>query len=121
MPATIVGSAKGRSMIEFTQRLPGKSSRTSTQAMIVPATALIATTITEAIRVSLSAATACGELTASQNSPSPPSNDFATTAASGMRTIRLRYPTTRPRVRPGPPRPSLKPGLGGASAVATAP
>ena len=90
--------------------------------MIVPATALIATTIADATRVSFSAATACGVVTSSQNDARPPSNDFATTAASGIRTIRLRYVTTRPRVSPGPPRPSLRPGLGGASAaVATAP
>ena len=35
-PATIVGSANGRSMIALTNDLPRKSSRTSTQAMIVP-------------------------------------------------------------------------------------
>ena len=121
IPATIVGSANGRSISELTIRLPGNSSRTRTQAMIVPATALIATTIAEAIRVSFSAATACGAVTSSQNEASPPSNDFATTAASGIRTIRLRYATTRPRVSAGPPRPSLKLGLGGAFAVATAP
>ena len=39
-PATIVGSANGRSMIAFTTDLPRKSSRTSTQAVIVPSTAL---------------------------------------------------------------------------------
>ena len=38
-PATIVGSANGRSMTAFTTDLPRKSSRTSTQAVIVPSTA----------------------------------------------------------------------------------
>ena len=37
MPATIVGSANGRSMSALTTRLPGNSSRTSTQAISVPA------------------------------------------------------------------------------------
>ncbi len=74
IPATIVGSANGRSITELIQRLPLNSSRTSTQAMIVPATALIATTITEAIRVSFSAATAWGAVTSSQNEAMPPSS-----------------------------------------------
>ena len=121
MPATIVGSANGRSISELMIRLPGNSSRTITQAMIVPKTALIATTIADAPRVSFSAAIACGVVTSSQNEDSPPSNDFATTAASGIRTIRLRYATTRPRVSPGPARPSLKLDLAGALTVATAP
>ena len=66
-PATIVGSANGRSMNELTMLLPRNSSRTSTHAISVPASALITTTITEAISVSRSAATACGLLTAFQN------------------------------------------------------
>ena len=48
IPATIVGSANGRSISELMIRLPGNSSRTRTQAMIVPKTALIATTIADA-------------------------------------------------------------------------
>ena len=58
-PATIVGSANGRSMIALTTFLPRKSSRTSTQAMIVPVTALIPATISAATRLSSSAETAC--------------------------------------------------------------
>ena len=50
-------------------------------------TALITATITEAISVSLIAATACGLVIASQNSPMPSSNERTTTAASGIRTI----------------------------------
>ena len=72
-------------------------------------------------KVSLSAATASGELIAVQKLSSPSENDFESTAAIGSSTITLRYVTTSPRVSPGPPRPSLKPGLGGALAVATAP
>ena len=59
-PATIVGSANGRSMIALTMLLPGSESRTSTQAISVPVTALIATTISEMANVSFSAATASG-------------------------------------------------------------
>ena len=54
--ATIVGSAKGRSMIALMIDLPGKLSRTRSQATIVPKTALIATTISEQTRISSSEA-----------------------------------------------------------------
>src|SRR5215218_6557139 len=64
--ATMVGNAKGRSITELTTRFPRKSSRTSTQAINVPITALIATTINDEIRVSLIAATASLSLIASQ-------------------------------------------------------
>ena len=89
-PATIVGSAKGRSISEFTMPLPGNSSRTSTQAISVPNSALTSTTITEAISVSRSAATACGLLMEFQNVSQPPSNDLNTTAASGISAMMLR-------------------------------
>jgi hypothetical protein len=48
---------------------------------------LIATTTSEASRVSLTAATACAFVIASQNSPGPPPSAFETTAARGRRTI----------------------------------
>src|SRR3954466_7780397 len=101
-PATMVGSANGRAVIAFTALFPRKSSRTRTQAISVPVTALIATTISDTMSVSLNAATACGPLTTSQNSPSPPSNDFAATAASGSSTITLRYVIATPRPTTGP-------------------
>src|SRR2546425_8057275 len=104
MPATIVGRANGRSITEFTIRLPGKLSRTRTQAIAVPVITLTTATISEATRVSFRAAIACGEVTAVQNAPSPPSVDCETSAASGIRTIRLRYAVTRPRPRAAPPR-----------------
>ena len=44
-PATIVGSANGRSISALTSALPRNSSRTSTQAISVPITASIAATI----------------------------------------------------------------------------
>src|SRR4051794_4416162 len=106
MPATMVGSAKGRSISELTTPLPGNSSRTSTQAISVPATALTVTTINEAINVSSSAETACGLDTAFQNPSSPLSVERAATAASGMSAITLRYAMTTPRpsAAPGPRR-----------------
>ncbi len=57
-PATIVGSAKGRSMTAFTARLPRKSSRTSTQAIRVPITTLMPVTSSEMPSVKRRAATA---------------------------------------------------------------
>ncbi len=62
-PATIVGNANGRSMKSSTAPLPGKSSRTSTHAMIVPITRLKRATPTEIVRVSLSASHASGVVT----------------------------------------------------------
>ena len=53
-PATIVGSAKGRSMTALTNALPRKSSRTSTKAMARPATELTMATISAATSVSSS-------------------------------------------------------------------
>src|SRR4051794_29546386 len=82
-------------MSAFTTRLPRKSSRTRTQAITVPVTALIAATIAESITVSSIAERASGALTASQNAPRPPSSPRASTAASGSRTIRLRYAVAR--------------------------
>src|SRR5919106_237653 len=101
-PATIVGSAKGRSMSAFTTLFPRKSSRTSTQAIIVPVTAFTATTKSDAAKVSFSAATAVGEVTSRQNASSPPSTEAATTAAIGSSTMRPRYAVEKARahVRP---------------------
>ena len=77
-------------MIAFTTACPGKRSRIRIHAMIVPITALIRQTATETTSVSLSAETACGSVTASQNPPLPALPAFQTSAASGSRTIRLR-------------------------------
>ncbi len=92
-PATIVGSANGRSISPLTIRLPGNSSRTSTQAISVPITALMAATTSETISVRRIAACACGVVTASQNAATPPSSDCTTTAASGIRTISVSQAT----------------------------
>ena len=85
-PATIVGSANGRSISALTMRLPGNSSRTSTQAISVPKIALIATTIAETTSVSLIAASASGLVTSRQKAPAPPLPDFASSAATGSST-----------------------------------
>ena len=58
--------------------------------MIVPKTALIATTISEQITVSSSERTACGEVTWFQKALSPSSKAWLVSAASGSRTITLR-------------------------------
>src|SRR3954454_203221 len=101
-PATMVGSANGRSISAFTTPLPRKSSRTSTHAISVPVTALIATTMSEVIRVSLNAAIDCGVVTTSKNLPNPPSRDLTATAASGSSTITDRYVIATPRPSAAP-------------------
>ncbi len=77
-------------MMAFTTCLPGNSSRTSTQAMTRPATALKTATISEAIRVSLRAATASGWVTCCQKVPNPLLKALEARAASGSTTSRLR-------------------------------
>src|SRR3954465_9948891 len=104
MPATIVGSANGRSMIALSARLPRNSSRTRTHAMSVPKTALITVTSSDAVSVSFSALTDWRLETVPQKCPTPPSVDFATTAARGRSTIRLSHTVVTPRPRaPGRP------------------
>ena len=58
IPTTIVGSAKGRSMSALIAALPRNWSRTSTQAVAVPATALTAATTSDVHSDSFRAATA---------------------------------------------------------------
>ena len=98
-PATIVGSAKGRSMIALTTLRPRKSSRTSTQAIIVPVTALIPTTSKARTMLSSSAETAPGLETTVQKLDSPPARDCQTTAAIGSTTITDRNAVTKPSER----------------------
>src|SRR5437763_13840352 len=103
MPATIVGSAKGRSMSALTTRLPGNSSRTSTHAINVPVTALIAATPSDATSVSSSAETASRPVTACHAAARPPSVALTATAASGRRTITLSQSVAiPPPSAPGP-------------------
>ena len=67
----MVGSAKGRSMMELTSALPRKSSRTSTQAMARPATEFTTATAKDIHSVSSSAATASGWVMAAQKPDHP--------------------------------------------------
>ena len=101
-PATIVGSANGRSMSVLTKPCPWKRSRTRIHATIVPITALMSTTTADATRVSFSAATDCGSVTASQNPVRPSCAEYQIRAASGSRTITLRYAVARPMPRAAP-------------------
>src|SRR3954469_14277701 len=104
MPATIVGSANGRSMSALTNALPRKRSRTSTHATRVPASALTAATKIDTSSVSFSAATACGAVTASTNACRPPSVERATTAASGIRQMTDSHSVAAPSASvPDPP------------------
>jgi hypothetical protein len=65
-------------------------------------TASIVATIAETISVSRIAAWACGAVMASQNAPAPSSNERATTAASGIRTISVSQATERPPAKTAP-------------------
>src|SRR3954463_9272417 len=103
MPATIVGSANGRSISALMSDLPRKRSRTSTHATSVPATAFIAATRIDMISVSFSAATACGAVTASTNARRPPSVERETTAASGISTTTLSHSVATPSDSPDDP------------------
>src|SRR6188472_528529 len=98
-PATIVGSANGRSMIALTRDFPANESRTSTQAMIVPKTAVVSTARVALITDSFRAATACGEETTSQKPDQPLPVDFQTTAAIGSTTTTSRNVVTKPTCR----------------------
>src|SRR5688500_8765117 len=98
-PATIVGSANGRSMMAFTTGLPAKESRTRTHAMIVPNTAVVSTASVDMIIVSFSADTACGDETTSQNPDQPFPVDRQMTAAIGSTTTISRNDVTKPTCR----------------------
>src|SRR5918997_787958 len=115
-PATIVGSANGRSIKPFTSALPRNSSRTSTHAISTPITASIAATTTLTPSVSRMAAIAWRFVTASQNSPAPPSKERTTTAASGISTISVSQATLSPPTTSGPVRTRRPAGRAGRSA-----
>src|SRR4051812_7960818 len=86
-PATMVGSANGRSINTSTKRLPGKSSRTRTHAINVPITTLMSATPSDESTVSFIVDHAPGVVTSCQK-PDPPSwRARHTTAASGNRTM----------------------------------
>ena len=85
----MVGSANGRSITASTNRLPGKSSRVSTQATRSPKTPLMMVTPIEMLRVTFNESNAALEVTASQKACQPPLADCHTIAANGSSTIRL--------------------------------
>src|SRR5687768_1799086 len=86
-------------MIAFTTVLPRKSSRTSTQAVTVPSTALSRATPNEVTSVSFRAATASGLETASQKDRVPSLDASQTSAAIGSATSTVRKVVTKPRDR----------------------
>ena len=100
--------------------LPRNSSRTSTQAIIVPITALMTTITNEVITVSLIAATASGSEIASQKAPTPSSKERKTTAPSGISTMMLSHVRTTPRVSTSPPKGARKPTFGGDATAVSA-
>src|SRR5579884_3919574 len=87
----MVGSANGRSISAFTADLPRKESRTKTQAMRVPNTALMITTMADTPTVSSKAPSTVGIVIVCQTAPMPPRVDVQRSAARGSRTMRLRY------------------------------
>ena len=90
-PATIVGSAKGRSMIALTIALPGKRSRTRTQAISVPDHRVDRGHDERHAERELERGQRLGLVTTSQKPPTGrPRRALATTAASGSSTITLR-------------------------------
>ena len=115
-------------MTTSSRRLPGKSSRTSTQAITVPITTLIAVTISAWVTVSRRAAAVCGLVSVSRNVAQPPSIDWITTRHSGISTSRLNHVNAMPRPMPedrvsGAPlrvrRLRAAPGAGAVSIVTT--
>ena len=76
-------------MSELTTVLPKKRSRTSTQAITVPITALMATTTSDTPTVSFSDVRARSLVMAFQKPSHPLSNAPVMRAANGIRTMRL--------------------------------
>src|SRR3954468_25065084 len=112
-PATIVGSANGRSMTISITLEPRNRSRTSTQATRAPMKAFTIATPTESPIVNRSAAAVDGWVIPDQKSPAPAPNALPTTAASGSSTSRLSQRTTTPSETPETPRMGspARPGL----------
>src|SRR5215207_1549792 len=91
-------------MTASASRFPRTSSRTNTQAISVPNTALITETITAAPTVNRIAAAASGVVTASQNRSKPSSVARHATTLSGMSTTRLNQIIATPTPSGVPPR-----------------
>src|SRR5438067_7345269 len=86
-------------MTALTSDLPRKSSRTSTQAVIVPNTALMATTMNATANVSFSAPEASELETVCQKACAPSCFDSQTSAASGKTTMTSRNVVITPTER----------------------
>ena len=84
------GGGGGRSISALTTFLPRKSSRTMTQAIIVPKIALTTTTMAEATSVSLIAASASGLEISRQKALVPPLLALVSSAAIGSSTSAVR-------------------------------
>src|SRR3954453_2862545 len=95
-------------MTALTIDLPRNSSRTSTQAVIVPKRALTSDTITDAPSVSFSEASASGEVATDQNWCNPSFCDAQTSAAIGRITITERNVVVKPSERAAAAAPSLE-------------
>src|SRR3977135_4287539 len=85
----MVGNANGRSITESTRRLPGKSSRVSTQATNSPKTRFTNVTPAEMVSVTRNESSAALEVIATQNACQPPPAPCQTIAASGSSTMTL--------------------------------
>jgi len=87
MPATAVGSAKGRSTSASTIFLPKKSYRTSTQATMKPKNAFTSAASNDAPNVRRYDASATGMVMVCQNSGHVSELVFQKTADKGIRTM----------------------------------
>ena len=104
MPDTAVGSANGKSTIASRRRLPGNVYRTSIQATAKPKKAFSKAAANEAPRLRRNAASARGPLTVSQRCSHGAVAVLTNNADSGTRTIRPRYSSVYPSVKPKPGR-----------------
>ena len=86
----MVGSANGRSMTASTTPFPTNRSRTSIQAIAVPARALTSAQIAATPSVSFSAAIASGRVAWCQNASSASARELQMSAARGRSTTMLR-------------------------------
>src|ERR1041384_1848740 len=102
MPDTAVGSANGMSMMASMNFLPGKSYRTSVQAMAKTKTMFTPAATSEAPNDNLYEASARGlAITLTKRSQSMPPA-LSTSAASGMSTMAQRKNVVNPSVMPTP-------------------
>ena len=85
-----MGSANGRSMRVSSSVRPGSLSRTSTHAIAVPITMLIAATSSDETMVSFRVDAASGVVIAWKKPLSPSDCERHTTAANGISTMMLR-------------------------------